>query len=81
MGSRASSAIRASGGVAMTDRTASPIPRSSCWLGPVHRAASHPELRELCGQIISTQATEITQLKAWLHTWYDKGTRHRAKSR
>lgn len=34
------------------------------------RRAYHPELRDLCQNIIQTQSAEIQQLQAWLCQWY-----------
>lgn len=32
--------------------------------------AAHPELREMCEDIIATQSAEIAQMEAWLCQWY-----------
>ena len=32
--------------------------------------ASHQELKDLDGQIISSQSAEIEQMNAWLAAWY-----------
>ena len=34
------------------------------------RRAFHPELRQLCQNIISTQSQEISQMRNWLCVWY-----------
>lgn len=36
------------------------------------RQAYHPELIELCQNIIATQSAEIAQMEQWLCEWYDR---------
>ena len=36
------------------------------------RQAWHPELHQLCQNIITTQLAEIAQLQSWLCQWYDR---------
>jgi len=36
------------------------------------RRADHPELRDLCENIIATQSAEIAQMEEWLCDWYDR---------
>ncbi|MBI3964988.1 MAG: DUF305 domain-containing protein [Chloroflexi bacterium] len=36
--------------------------------------AIHPELRDLCQQIVTTQTQEIQMMQSWLASWY--GVRH-----
>ncbi|MGV3532006.1 MAG: DUF305 domain-containing protein, partial [Chthoniobacteraceae bacterium] len=32
--------------------------------------AVHPELEELCGEIIAAQSSEIEEMQSWLQDWY-----------
>lgn len=32
--------------------------------------ATHPELRQMCQNIISSQSSEIQQMQSWLNQWY-----------
>lgn len=42
--------------------------------------AYHPELINMCGDIVSAQAGEIKQLRQWMCEWYGMCTNPRAKS-
>lgn len=37
---------------------------------PVQERASHPELRQLAGNIVTSQSAEIEQMQTWLRQWY-----------
>ena len=41
------------------------------------RRAYHPELLDLCQNIIQTQSAEIAQMEQWLCDWYDRCTGRR----
>jgi len=41
------------------------------------RRAYHPELLDLCQDIIQTQSDEIAQMEQWLCDWYDRCTGRR----